>query len=294
MKLNNKGFTLIELLVIIVLLAIIGGISFTVVIGVLDKAREKSYKTTINNIESTAVTYLKEYSDKILFKDISDSSPEEYACIQVKDLIEKGYFDNDILSSEYKKDKNVEAEHSIYITKNKNTQTIEQSIYDTNSLYCNSEYTCPDGYILSEDDKCIYTYSATVKIEYSNCDWKQTSDTWTSSNKYYCRDSETPPKCSNPNEDDKDPTNHIAGYKCRICFDQSYKLEYPNEEVSGRYKYNWDVDEECIKKGYLSGQCSLRIGSGTKIYEYQCTSSKEVYTCPDGGILKDDKCMVIK
>ncbi len=133
MKLNNKGFTLIELLVIIVLLAIIGGISFTVVIGVLDKAREKSYKTTINNIESTATEFIQEYSNDYSFYSISDSSTEEFACIKVSDLIEKGYFDKDILSSEYQKDTKVSNDIKIYITKNKNTKVITGSKFNAGS-----------------------------------------------------------------------------------------------------------------------------------------------------------------
>lgn len=60
MKNNKKGFTLIELLAVIVILAIIALIATPIVIGVINKAREKSVVNSAYGVVDAAKLYYTE------------------------------------------------------------------------------------------------------------------------------------------------------------------------------------------------------------------------------------------
>ena len=85
---NNHGFTLVELLAVIAILGIVVSITVYVGINAVNKAKEKSYKTTINNIERTAGTYLEENGDRLFYISKNDGSNIEYQCITIENLIE--------------------------------------------------------------------------------------------------------------------------------------------------------------------------------------------------------------
>ncbi|MGE5455486.1 MAG: glycine-rich protein [Ignavibacteriales bacterium] len=55
---KNHGFTLIELLAVIVILAIISAITVPVVVGIIDRARESSYKESVRSIFEAANIYI--------------------------------------------------------------------------------------------------------------------------------------------------------------------------------------------------------------------------------------------
>ncbi|MGE5456089.1 MAG: immunoglobulin-like domain-containing protein [Ignavibacteriales bacterium] len=55
---KNKGFTLIELLAVIVILAILAAITVPVVVGIIDRAREASYKESVRSIFEAANIYI--------------------------------------------------------------------------------------------------------------------------------------------------------------------------------------------------------------------------------------------
>ncbi|MGE5456090.1 MAG: DUF5011 domain-containing protein [Ignavibacteriales bacterium] len=55
---NRKGFTLIELLAVIVILAIIAAITVPVVVGIIDRAREASYKESVRSVFEAANIYV--------------------------------------------------------------------------------------------------------------------------------------------------------------------------------------------------------------------------------------------
>ena len=85
MKLNKKehGFSMIELLTVIVLMSLLLGIVFYVVNNVINVSREKGYQTTINNIKDTALGYLLENDNTIVFvSDINDNDLE-YQCVSI-------------------------------------------------------------------------------------------------------------------------------------------------------------------------------------------------------------------
>ena len=135
-KINNKGFTLIELLTTITILAIVLSITLFFGVNLIKNAREKSYKVTKNNVEKAAVAYLKENND-ITFVERNDVPEKtEYQCIKVKNLIDYGYFDTEILKSEYKQDEKVTPDQFIYVERNKTTKTITNSVFPATESFC--------------------------------------------------------------------------------------------------------------------------------------------------------------
>ena len=59
-KTNSKGFTLVELLAVISLLSIVSVITIWTFTNVIDNAKKKSYRVTINNIEKYSENYVLE------------------------------------------------------------------------------------------------------------------------------------------------------------------------------------------------------------------------------------------
>ena len=112
-RLNDKGFTLIEILVTISILSVILSVSIWGGKKLIDKSKEKSYQVTINNVEQAAQSYMKENSDTFTF---IVSNNKEYHCITIQDLIDMGYFKNDILKFKYK-DMLIKPNDYVYIEK---------------------------------------------------------------------------------------------------------------------------------------------------------------------------------
>lgn len=125
---KKNGFTLVELLAIIAILSIIVTIVVYSVRGIFDNSKKKSFQTTINNIQTTAGDYVLENFDKINWKDGEDGD-YQYQCITVQNLIDSGYFKNDILESMVDENTYVSASNSIYIEREKVSKNITKKIY---------------------------------------------------------------------------------------------------------------------------------------------------------------------
>lgn len=118
-NLNEKGFTLIETLVVISILSIVLSVSIWGGIKLIDKSKEKSYQVTLNNIETISKNYMQENIDKFTF--LVDDNNSEYFCITIQDLVDMGYFKNNIIGTKYgKKDSEILSKNSyIYIERDK-------------------------------------------------------------------------------------------------------------------------------------------------------------------------------
>ena len=160
-KLNNKGFTLIELLAVITVLAIVSTISIYVMLDVVGKAKEKSYKVTINNVKNAAIDYLKENSNDIFFISSGDN---EYQCITVGNLIDTGYFDKNVLKSPVNGIDTVKATDYIYLERDKNTKAITNSVYPTTDFSACDINTIGD--IVYELSPSGWSKEKTLKISY--------------------------------------------------------------------------------------------------------------------------------
>ena len=86
---NNKGFTLVELLACLALLGIVLGIGLFVTKDTLSTTLTTLTDVSEKEIYDTAEIYVLE--NNVQWK-IADN---EYTCITVNNLVEKGYFEND-------------------------------------------------------------------------------------------------------------------------------------------------------------------------------------------------------
>jgi len=123
----DKGFTLVELLAVIAVLSLVIGLVIFISINVINNAKEKSYKTTINNIEEDASNYLIENSGRLFYLGSSDNT-YEYQCITIQNLIDTDYFDENLLNSKIANDRYVSKEDYIYIERDIKTKSIQKKV----------------------------------------------------------------------------------------------------------------------------------------------------------------------
>ena len=148
MKKNNRGFTLVELLAVIAILGMVVSITIFVGINAVNKAKEKSYKTTKNNIENIAGTYLKENGDRLFYISKNDGTGIEYQCITIENLIDGGYFKEDVLNSLVSKDHKVNKSDYIYLERNSATKSVVKNVYVLNG---EDNGVCPNA-VKAESD----------------------------------------------------------------------------------------------------------------------------------------------
>lgn len=133
-KLNKKGFTLIELLVVITLLSLVMAISIYFISSTLKKAKEKTYLTTINEVEKAAGNYLLENSDSIFFV-TGNNTDIQYQCITVGELVEYGFLNEDVTDSKITDEKTLKKEDYIYIERNPSSKTVEKNVLVIDDSY---------------------------------------------------------------------------------------------------------------------------------------------------------------
>ena len=129
-NLGSKGFTLVELLAVIALLAIISVIAVYSAVNVIGNAKQKSYDVSISNIEKQAGNYAIENQNDFMWLDVDNdsTSTKQYFCVSVQDLIDTGYFKNDVLDSYIKEGVTVNGTDNIYLERDRTTKTLEKNI----------------------------------------------------------------------------------------------------------------------------------------------------------------------
>lgn len=142
MKNNNHAFTFVELLATITVLGIVLSITVYVSINAVNRAKENSYKTTKSNIEKIASTYLEENGDRLFYISKNDYTDIEYQCITIENLIDGGYFKNDVLNSQVSKDNKVNKGDYIYVERNSITKSVIKNVYVLNG---EDNGVCPDA-----------------------------------------------------------------------------------------------------------------------------------------------------
>ncbi|MBQ6494612.1 MAG: InlB B-repeat-containing protein [Bacilli bacterium] len=125
-KFNNKGFTLVEVLVTVVLMSIIITISFGAYNLIINNSKNKAIEVSKDNIMNAAELYLKEDVDYSYWghHDLNDSTYYYYYCISIQELINKGFFGEDLLNKKIKSDGGITNNSLIKIVKNMNNMTI--------------------------------------------------------------------------------------------------------------------------------------------------------------------------
>ena len=125
-KKKNKGFTLMELLAVIAVLALIVGITLFVFSGNIKKAKENTYKVTISEIEKIASNYLIERGNELFYINDGVNSEFEYQCVSIQNLIDMGYFDNDIIGVVVDdNDNKIRKDDYVYVKRNIKTRVFE-------------------------------------------------------------------------------------------------------------------------------------------------------------------------
>ena len=123
MKIKNKGFSLVELLVAIAIIGLISGVAGFFIITTINNSKEKSNKIAINNMKTSANTYIKEYYDEVVWK-VNGTNNLNESCISIQTLVSKGYLSKNVLEES-------ETQKSIILTKDDNNTIIKETIIDT-------------------------------------------------------------------------------------------------------------------------------------------------------------------
>lgn len=160
---KNKGFTLAELIGTIAVLLIV--VSFIIYISVdsVNKAKENGYKITINNVERMASDYFAENSGTLFFVQDDVNNDSEYQCITIENLVDKGFFDNDITNSKVSKTRSVKLTDYVYLERSVNSKTLIKSKYIQNE---------------DENIKCSKTIDliSDIYLLVNPNDWSKTKD----------------------------------------------------------------------------------------------------------------------
>ena len=150
-KINKKGFSLIELLTTILIISLIFGTGITIITNTISTSKEKAQTLALNNIKKTANTYIEEYTNDIAWlNDENEQIKNNYSCIAISSLINKGYISSKTISSY----ENISPSNYIITTrdeskniinqeidkKNKCTNNIEKVEIPTTKKYCNIIY----------------------------------------------------------------------------------------------------------------------------------------------------------
>ncbi len=113
----KKGFTLIELIITIGLLAVIGTVISTNILGTLDKQQENTYNNFKETLENAACTYVE--SNEYI-KNNGRCSKSNGCTITISKLLEKGLIeDNDLINPKTQK-KLVAASSTIEVSYHEN------------------------------------------------------------------------------------------------------------------------------------------------------------------------------
>lgn len=133
-KKNEKGFTLVELLAVITILGLMTTIVMYFATGAVKKAKQNTYYTTINEIEKAAANYLMENSDELKFIALAGVMDKEYQCVKVKELVDYGFLDNNVVESNVSEDTNVSLNDKVYLERNSVTKTLVKNSLIVNSI----------------------------------------------------------------------------------------------------------------------------------------------------------------
>lgn len=128
---EKRGFTLVELLAVIVVLGICTGIGISVSRGLLNKNSAKAKEVNLESVYKSAIMYTEEYKkadDWVVDVNRAESSGsnvkttgDEFICMSVKNLIDKGYIDRDASLPD-----NVTMNSLLLLKRNRDTKSYEK------------------------------------------------------------------------------------------------------------------------------------------------------------------------
>ena len=153
---KKNGFTLVELLSTVVILGVVLSVTVYIVMKNINKAKDNAELITYNNIKSAAKVYNDEVASYWNIKD-----DYEYSCISLGDMIEIGYFDENIINENDKLSK----ETKIKVVRDKDSKVIkETSFYFEDSILPDVDCGYQSSISISTDNKGKKVKTTNTKI----------------------------------------------------------------------------------------------------------------------------------
>ena len=117
---KKNGFTLVELLSTVVILGVVLSVTVYIVMKNINKAKDNADLITYNNIKSVAKVYTDEVASYWNIKD-----DYEYSCISLGNMIEIGYFDENIINKSDKFSKDT----MLKVVRDKDSKVIKETSF---------------------------------------------------------------------------------------------------------------------------------------------------------------------
>ena len=153
---KKNGFTLVELLSTIVILGIVFSIAIYLVVKNINDAKDNTELITYNNIKSAAKVYNDEVASYWNVKD-----DYEYSCISLGNMIEIGYFDENIINKSDKFSKGT----MIKVIRDKDSKVIKETSFSfEDSILPDVDCGYQSSVLISTDNKGKKVKTTNAKI----------------------------------------------------------------------------------------------------------------------------------
>ena len=153
---KKNGFTLVELLSTIVILGIVFSIAIYLVVKNINDAKNNTELITYNNIKSAAKVYNDEVASYWNVKD-----DYEYSCISLGNMIEIGYFDENIINKSDKLSKGT----MIKVIRDKDSKVIKETSFSfEDSILPDVDCVYQSSVLISTDNKGKKVKTTNAKI----------------------------------------------------------------------------------------------------------------------------------
>ena len=156
---KKNGFTLVELLSTVVILGVVLSVTVYIVMKNINKAKDNADLITYNNIKSVAKVYTDEVASYWNIKD-----DYEYSCISLGNMIEIGYFDENIINKSDKFSKDT----MLKVVRDKDSKVIKETSFSfEDSILPDVDCGYQSSISISTDNKGKKVKTTNTKILYN-------------------------------------------------------------------------------------------------------------------------------
>ena len=153
---KKNGFTLVELLSTVVILGVVLSVTVYIVMKNINKAKDNADLITYNNIKSAAKVYNDEVASYWNIKD-----DYEYSCISLGNMIEIGYFDENIINKSDKLSKDT----MLKVIRDKDSKVIKETSFSfEDSILPDVDCGYQSSVLISTDNKGKKVKTTNAKI----------------------------------------------------------------------------------------------------------------------------------